>query len=232
MDKEHLEAATELKQILSSITSEICHVNNVDMARLTFPYNTISYGVTEEIWKPLEHSNYSKNKYIVSSWGRVFNVIDGYYLSSHLADNGYVRVAIELNLKLNRPYKSTTVSIHRLVGLTFLMDEYDETINHIDLDKRNNFIDNLEFISNIENLKHAYNNGAHINNNGWKYFCKEEINDIKSRFNNGESITKISKIYNKGHRSISDIVNNKTYNDDFWDNLGFSSEQVKYYKSK
>ena len=50
--------------------------------------------------------------------------------------------------------------IHRIVGNTFLSNpEGKRCINHIDGNKHNNHISNLEFATYKENLKHAYETG-------------------------------------------------------------------------
>lgn len=231
MDNEYLNAITILKEILEPITDEICHINNVELARLTFPYSTIPYDVKPEIWKPLINKSYAIDKYLISSWSRVFNNNSSSYVSTHLCDKGYVRVGIERNPESNNLSSHTSVRIHKLVGMTFLNDEdIDETINHINLNKRNNTLENLEYLSNENNLKHAHENGAHKNIIRPKYLTKQQVMDIKKRYANGELLKNIGIIYDRNYRTISDIITGKTYKDDFWDNLGFTSEQVSYYK--
>lgn len=73
-------------------------------------------------------------------------------------------------------------------------------------------------------------NGAHKNIIRPKYLTKQQVMDIKKRYANGELLKNIGIIYDRNYRTISDIISGKTYKDDFWDNLGFTSEQVSYYK--
>ena len=50
--------------------------------------------------------------------------------------------------------------VHRLVALTFIENKYNaRTVNHKDGNKLNNKLDNLEWMSDSDNLKHARNNG-------------------------------------------------------------------------
>ena len=60
-----------------------------------------------------------------------------------------------LMVKLCKDWLQKRFSVHRLVWLTFLKHE-KETINHKDWNKFNNNIENLEWATLSENLKHKY----------------------------------------------------------------------------
>lgn len=51
--------------------------------------------------------------------------------------------------------------IHRLVAGCFLagFDAEHREVNHVDLNKANNCVANLEWVTHKENLRHAYENG-------------------------------------------------------------------------
>lgn len=50
--------------------------------------------------------------------------------------------------------------MHRLVAETFLLNQnYKKEVNHIDGNKNNNNINNLEWVTSSENKKHAYKLG-------------------------------------------------------------------------
>lgn len=68
----------------------------------------------------------------------------------------YYCVSLCKNSKVTRKFN------HRLVAETFIPNpENKPQVNHIDLDKFNNSVSNLEWVTPSENSTHAYNNGAY-----------------------------------------------------------------------
>lgn len=75
-------------------------------------------------------------------------------LSQRLDMKGYLRVY------LNDNGKTKFVPIHRLVAQAFIPNpENKPQVNHIDGNKQNNNVKNLEWCTNSENQKHAYRLG-------------------------------------------------------------------------
>lgn len=59
--------------------------------------------------------------------------------------------------------KNVNHKVHRLVAITYMKNPQKHgDINHIDGDKLNNNLDNLEYCSRSENMKHAYKTGLKI----------------------------------------------------------------------
>lgn len=99
----------------------------------------------EEIWKVIE----DEPLYEVSNYGKVRNIKTKRIKSLRHDRYGYLRVTLYPSGK--------TYTIHRLVMLTF--DPYGTAkdknqVNHIDGDKENNFIGNLEWCTVKENCIH------------------------------------------------------------------------------
>ena len=128
----------------------------------------------EEIWKELPDTN---GKYECSSLGRVRVKETGYLVSFSTSSYGYHKCAI------NR--KSTKV--HRLIAKTFLpIVEGKNEVNHIDFDRKNNRIDNLEWVSRRENHTHLALNKPNrsskyigVKKEGSKYVAMISINNKK-----------------------------------------------------
>ncbi|MCC2341873.1 NUMOD4 motif-containing HNH endonuclease [Bacillus tropicus] len=92
--------------------------------------------------------------YYVSDLGNVKGK-QGTLLKQQLnKSTGYYHVNVRKN------GKPRTNTIHRLVAEAFLpMVEGKTQVNHIDGDKTNNNVNNLEWVTASENRKHAYDNG-------------------------------------------------------------------------
>jgi hypothetical protein len=172
-----------------------------------------------EIWKDI--LGY-EGVYQISSKGRVkslgWNRVRSRGRISHRADillkqtithRGYKRV--ELNLKGS----AKKFVIHRLVAIAFISNPSNKPeVNHIDGNKENNDISNLEWCTSKENKSHAFVNGLSHQVYGEKHVqAKLSLNDvieIKRKFASGDfkNQTKVSKIYNVSRATIRSIVNN------------------------
>ena len=94
-------------------------------------------------------------KYEVCNDGRVRNRKTGRVLSPDMYKNkGYEFVGLcgDNDRKMR--------FVHRLVAEAFIEndDPSKNEVNHIDGNKRNNHVDNLEWVTRSENMIHAYNN--------------------------------------------------------------------------
>lgn len=87
--------------------------------------------------------------YQVSSDGEVKNS-EGKILKPFKAGSGYLQVHLFKDEKRHKKY------VHRLVPEAFLLDKAGNEVNHIDGDKHNNSVSNLEWCSRKHNLIHSY----------------------------------------------------------------------------
>lgn len=107
---------------------------------------------TKEEWAILD----GFKKYEISTLGRVRNISSGIILkASRNNTTGYYQYKLSGDDGVFRGMYT-----HRLVALCFLPNpEEKKTVNHIDGDKSNNTLENLEWASHKEQTKHAMQNG-------------------------------------------------------------------------
>lgn len=108
-----------------------------------------------EIWKNIEGYN---SVYQVSNYGRVKSYGKGLRREKILkpSKDRYCRVV------LCKKGKIKGFSVHRLVALAFLDNHRGcEVVNHIDFDRHNNRVENLEWCTQKENIQHSKAAGHH-----------------------------------------------------------------------
>ena len=117
----------------------------------------------KEIWKDIE--NYDEC-YQVSNKGRIKSLsrivksnkprfINDKILTPTISQGGYFRV--HLKTKIRR-----VMLVHRLVAKAFIPNvDNKKEVNHIDGNKINNNLSNLEWCTRSENMKHIYRIGLH-----------------------------------------------------------------------
>lgn len=117
-----------------------------------------------EIWKDIENfSKYqvsnlgnvkSKDRYTKAKDNEIIHRKE-FLLKGFINKKGYKQVTL-----YDDNGKPKTMRVHKLVALTFIENENNlSQINHIDGNKLNNEVSNLEWISNYDNMQHAIKNG-------------------------------------------------------------------------
>ena len=89
--------------------------------------------------------------YTIDTDGNVYNMITNEKKKWWLNDKGYALVELHNNGNRKR------FRVHRLVAETYLPNPNNhKEVNHLDLDKCNNSVDNLEWCNGNQNIKHYY----------------------------------------------------------------------------
>lgn len=105
----------------------------------------------KELWKDIKGF---KGWYMISTKGRVWNCKRGCYKVLDKNNCGYLRV------QLCKRGKKERFFVHRLVAEAFLDNPLRlEQVNHKDLNKANNCVENLEWVSASQNMIHAHRAG-------------------------------------------------------------------------
>lgn len=163
----------------------------------------------EEFRPVVGHCNY-----LVSNFGRIYS------LRRRRSKGGFLK--IQTNLKgykhvgLTKEGREITATVHRIVCMAFLENPDNlPAINHKDGKKANNFVSNLEWCTNSENLQHALEAGLRIppkNEKHWNAkLSNEDVINIKKRLANGERAYMILKGYNVSYQCILDIKNRRRW---------------------
>lgn len=105
---------------------------------------------TCEVWAVID----GFTRYEVSTHGRVRVRATGHILSPDINNTGYPTV----RLLADGTNKKTHLNIHRIEAFAFLPN-ISECVNHIDGNKANNHISNLEWCTYSRNNQHAYDMG-------------------------------------------------------------------------
>ena len=95
--------------------------------------------------------------YKITADGKVYSLVRKRWLKPCKDRRGYWRVW------LYKDKMRKEKSLHRLVASSFFGYQEGMTVNHKDNDKNNNHIDNLEWLTNADNMRHAYRNGYKSN---------------------------------------------------------------------
>jgi hypothetical protein len=113
--------------------------------------------------------------YSVSKCGKIKNNSSGKTLSTFAHKSGYEVI----NIKPEGRGAGKTLKLHRLVAMAFLSNPLNKPqVNHIDGDKSNNNLENLEWVTASENIKHAIKNNLMSPPENITRFTDEEARDL------------------------------------------------------
>ncbi len=130
-----------------------------------------------EVWEKTAYINYE-----VSNLGRVRNTKTGKILKGHINDgNGYRTVS------LSTQNGTVTIEVHRLVAIAFLGFEEGKVVHHLDENKLNNKLINLEWVTQQQNVQASV---RPRNTNPKLTQAQKKV--VKELYSNGMSCIKIT----------------------------------------
>lgn len=149
------------------------------------------------------------SRFEISQSGIIRNVKTKHIKSQYVSDTGYYMITISKNNK-SKPYR-----VHRLLANNFIENPKKlKEVNHIDGNKLNNDLSNLEWVSHFGNMQHAFSTGLANNTgvkNGMAKLNERKVREIKELLKQGISQYKIAKKYNVSRSAILKIHLNKMW---------------------
>lgn len=131
-----------------------------------------------------------EGKYYITQQGDVVNAKGKTLAYTVNKQTGYKQVSLWKN------NKGSSKAIHRLVALTYLTNPNNlPEVNHIDGNKLNNHVDNLEWVTRSENMIHAYSIGLVEQA---KLLDAPTYESLLERFLLGESMTALASEHSAG----------------------------------
>lgn len=124
------------------------------------------------------------SQYDISESGEVTNLKTGQKLKPFIDKRGYENFSL-----WGDDGSRKTMRGHQLVARTFLPNPNNyPQVDHLDCDKRNNHVSNLEWVSNETNIRRANENGLH----GSQY-SRDDVIEVCKLLEGGESIKDIAR---------------------------------------
>lgn len=178
-----------------------------------------------ETWKEIENSDY----YAISDKGRIKRLEHSVWSSWNNSYSTFKEKLLTPNNNNTKGYYRQAVkyidgtivieSIHRLVARMFIENDnpmVKNQINHIDGNKSNNCVENLEWCSQSENMRHRIDT---LDSKNWRQgetsplskLNDKKVIEIVELLNKGVKRSIITKQYNIAKSTISEIVAGRTW---------------------
>lgn len=160
-DKDYIQYINNNKESSNNITRINYHndilnyyinLDNLLFNNIINSNDVLYYNGEREMFYMIDFFNIKSNCYIISSYGRVFSLLNNRELTNEVNDKGYHRISLYLNDGSRAKFK-----VHRLVCMAFVLRSQEDNdlcrlqVNHMDKNRGNNFYKNLKWCTNQEN---------------------------------------------------------------------------------
>ena len=165
--------------------------------------------IYKEEYRNLKYNGETFKNYKINEFGDIIG--DRGFLKSSKDKDGYLHVTIK-----REDGSQFNATVHRCVACTFIPNTRNlSMINHINNQRDDNWVGNLEWVSAKENIEHAVkqdrmfkpkgskNNNAKLN--------EENVLDIKKQLKQGVPIKNICQQYEVAYQTIADIRDGRSW---------------------
>lgn len=151
----------------------------IDLYLSNKDWSNVSILWQNEFWKPLDE------RYIVSSLGRIKDISKDIFLKQYDKVKGYFSVSLSISKGMRK-----TARVHRLVAKEFIQEiKGKDQVNHKNGIRKDNRFNNLEWVTNQENVLHGFRSNGRI-----QWTARKVIN-----MNTGE----IFETAKKAHKNVN-----------------------------
>ena len=165
----------------------------------------------QEEWKSID----GYEDYLISNFGRIKSLKNGneIILSTWTNEDGYLCVNFWKDGKRHH------FRVNRLVAMAFIDNPNNlSEVNHKDGNKGNNLVENLEWSTRSQNVRHAFDTGLSMpicgEQNGRHKLTQNDVDEIRKTYIKGSRTFgggALAKKYGVTKKVIYDIINNKKW---------------------
>lgn len=166
--------------------------------------------MAEEYWKDIKGY---EGLYQVSNLGNIKSIdrsikrstslmkLKSKPISQYVGNRGYPMVSLCINGKCKR------YLVHRIVAIAFLPNPLNKAyVNHIDDNKQNSNLENLEWSTPTENSIHAHKHGlANVARGERQHSSKLTVDRVKYIRESSKTVRELSIMFNVSKQSIRDV---------------------------
>lgn len=151
--------------------------------------------------------------YQVSTYGRLRRTDTGRVRKTPIGSHGYPQSLLSLGSRQNQISRK----VHRMLAETFIPNpESKPQVNHINSDREDNWVGNLEWVTEEENNIHARDSGRTSvgESSDWSKISEEDVIFIRTHFIPRDSMYSgimLAKMFDLKPASISCIVHRKCW---------------------
>ena len=153
----------------------------------------------------------SVDRTVGSVTGKTYNR-KGKVLRQNYNEDGYKIVY------LSRNARDITMGVHRAMGLAFIPNlDQKPMINHINAIRDDNRLENLEWCTNAENIKHSFDMGISCNkgdNHPNRVLTMDMVRAIRQELATGKTPKEVSEIIGTKRRNVYAVRDRQNWNYD------------------
>jgi hypothetical protein len=192
------------------MTSRFCSVERASRSAEARRANRLANpAISGEAWRPISGL---ERDYEISSIGRVRRASSGNgtwpgrIFSPHPDVSGYLTVVL----------KGKTCRVHHMVASAFLGPRpTGMQVNHIDGNKENNTLENLEYVTPARNVQHSHDIGLHPEPRGQEHgqalLTEADVMGIRTMLHSGSTQREVAGAYGVSQATVGHIHTRRTW---------------------